>query len=436
MVNTSFNEQKLIRKLQWRIVPFLLILYIVAMMDRVNIGFAALEMNKELGIGAGTFGFVAGIFFIAYFFFEVPSNVIMHKVGARIWIARIIITWGIITIATAYIQTVTQLAIVRCLLGLAEAGFYPCMILYLTYWFPSKYFASTASFFVCSMALANIITGPISSWILDNVQWLGIHGWRWLFILEGLPAVILGVVTLFIMIDRPEQAEFLTGEEKTWLIDELKKEHTAKANKAPDDKWLVFKELRVWQLSFPYLCYVIALYGLGLWMPQTIKAISEKLSNTNVGLLSTIPYICAVVTMILVARHSDKVMERRYHVALPMLFTFLGLIGLTMVTDLWVSMVFLCISTAGIYCFVGTFWTLPTMFLTEATAAVGIAIINSVGNLGGFFGPYVVGYLKDVTGSALFSMYFLATFALLGALSILAITGKSVKSVAGKNITG
>ncbi|WP_425059531.1 Putative tartrate transporter [Sporomusa carbonis] len=435
MQSTSFSEEKVISKLRWRLVPYLMLLYIVAMMDRVNIGFAALEMNKALGISASTFGFVAGIFFIAYFFFEVPSNILMHKIGARIWIARILISWGIVTVLTGYIQSATQLGILRVLLGIAEAGFYPCMILYLTFWFPSKYFASTVSLFMCGMALANIITGPISTWIMDNVQWLGMPGWRWLFILEGIPAVLLGFITLFVMVDRPEQAKFLTAEEKSWLVGQLKKEHDAKVNKAPANKWLVFKEFRVWHLSFCYLCYVIALYGLGLWMPQIIKAISQKLSNTNIGLLSTIPYMCGIIAMILVARHSDKTMERRYHVALPISLAFFGLIGLTMTTDLWVSMLLLCISTAAIYCFVGTFWSLPALFLTEAAAAVGIAIINSVGNLGGFFGPYIVGYLKDLTGSTTFSMYFLATFALLATVSVLAIKKKDSDTGSEKSIS-
>ncbi|HEY3426628.1 MAG TPA: MFS transporter [Negativicutes bacterium] len=428
MEKMVFNEENLINKLRWRLVPYLMLLFIVAMMDRVNIGFAALEMNKALGISASTFGFVAGIFFIAYFFFEVPSNVLMHKVGARIWIARILITWGIVTVLTAYVQTATHLMILRVLLGIAEAGFYPCVILYLTFWFPSKYFASTVSIFMCGQALANIVTGPVSAWIMDNVMWLGMPGWRWLFILEGAPAIILGITTLFIMVDRPEKAKFLSTEEKTWLVDKLKKEHEAKANKVPANKWKVFKESRVWHLAFCYLCYVITLYGLGLWMPQIIKALSQKLTNTNIGLLSTIPYLCGVVAMVLVARHSDKTMERRYHVALPIGVAFFGLIALTLTTDLYVAMALLCVSTAAIYCFVGTFWSLPTLFLTEASAAVGIAIINSTGNLGGFFGPYVVGYLKDLSGSTTTGMYFLATFALLGTLSVLAIPKKDVTS--------
>ena len=401
--------------------PYLVLMYIVAMLDRVNISFAALEMNPALGISASAFGFVAGIFFVAYFLFEVPSNILMHKIGARIWIARILISWGLVTVLTAYVQTAAQLTAVRFLLGLAEAGFYPCVILYLTFWFPSRYFAGTVALFMCGMAVANIIAGPVSTWIMDNVQWLDMAGWRWLFVLEGIPAVALGVATLFVIVDRPEQAGFLTKEEKVWLVAELAREHAIKAKKVTADKWKVFKDLRVWHLAFCYLCFVIALYGLGLWMPQIIKALAQSLSNTHVGLLSAIPYVCGVIAMILVARSSDRTQERRYHAALPIAVAFAGLIGLTLTQDLAFSMGLLCISTAAIYSFVGTFWTLPTMFLTEASAAVGIAIINSLGNLGGFFGPYLVGCLQDLTGSGSAGMYFLAAFALLATLSVLAI---------------
>ncbi|TWH47325.1 MFS transporter [Sporomusa sp. KB1] len=415
-------EERAISKLRWKLLPYLMLLYIMAMIDRVNVGFAALQMNADLGISPSMFGFIAGIFFIAYFFFEVPSNVIMHRVGARIWITRILISWGLVTVFTGFVQNSTQFGILRVLLGVAEAGFYPCIILYLTFWFPGKYFASAVSIFMCGMALANIITGPISTWIMENVAWMGLAGWRWLFVIEGLPAVLLGFVTYFTMIDRPEQAKFLEKDEKEWLLAELKKEHEAKAAFVPANKWDVFKMGKVWHLSFCYLCYVIALYGLGLWMPQIIKGLSKALSLTNIGLISTIPYFFAVVAMVLVARHSDKTGERKFHGSLPISIAFFGLIGLTMTNDLWVSMALICISQMGIYCFVGTFWCFPNMYLTEATAAVGIAIINSTANLGGFIGPYVVGFLKELSGgSTTLSMYFLASFAVMGTISVLAL---------------
>lgn len=425
MENKTFDEKKTISKLRWHLIPLAMLMYMISIMDRVNISFAALEMNQELGITPDMFGFIAGIFFLAYFFFEVPSNVLMHRFGARLWISRILISWGIVTIVTAFVDTVTHLEILRVLLGICEAGFYPAMILYLTFWFPEKYFASTVSVFMCGQALTNIITGPISTFIIDNIAWLGLSGWRWLFIIEGLPAVLLGVIALFVMLDRPEQAKFLEADEKKWLLDTLAKEREIKMSKSSPNKWKAFTDKKVWHLSFSYLCYVIALYGLGLWMPQIIKALSSTLTNTTVGLISAIPYICGGVAMVIVARHSDKTMERRYHVALPIAVAFFSLIAMTMTSDLWISVILLCISTAAIYCFVGTFWTLPTMFLCEASAAVGIAIINSVANLGGFVGPYVVGYLKSITGSDAFGMYFLATFALLATASVLLLRKRS-----------
>ena len=432
MTNVNFSEEReeqLMTKIRWHLVPFVMLLYIVCMLDRVNISFAALQMNADLGISASTFGFLAGIFFIAYFFFEVPSNVIMHKVGARLWIARILISWGLVGVLMGYAQSVLHIAILRVLLGVAEAGFYPCIILYFTFWFPTKHFAKTVSWFMVGMALANIIAGPVSSLIMDNVTWLGMAGWRWLFILEGIPAVILGVITLIVMVDRPSQAKFLTAEEKQWLTAELDRETIAKQAKVKIvNKWLVFKNARVWHLSFCYLCYVIALYGLGMWMPQILRNLAKAMSLTNIGLLSTIPYFCGIIGMILVAKHSDKTQERRYHTGLPIALAFFGLIGLTMTTDLTISMLLLCVSQAGIYAFVGTFWSLPNMYLSEAAAAVGIAIINSVANLGGFVGPFIVGFLKDATGSNDFGMYFLASFAIFGTLSVLAIPAKETSA--------
>lgn len=421
-----FDEEALINKLRWRIVPFIFLLYIVAMMDRVNISFAALEMNKALGISSATFGLIAGIFFIAYFFFEVPSNVLMHKLGSRVWIARILITWGLVTVCNGFIQNATQLGVLRVLLGIAEAGFYPGMILYMTYWFPSKYLAKTIAIFMTGMALNNIITGPVSTWIMDNVHWMGMEGWRWLFIIEGLPAVILGVITFFYLIDRPEQAKFLTAEEKAWLIGELQKEHNAKLAKTKVSKWEVMKNARVWHLAIIFFGYVSAMYGLSMWMPQIIKALGKTLTNTQVGLISTIPYICGVVAMVAVARHSDKTMERRYHVGLPISTAFIGLIALTMTNDMVWSMAWITFSIIGIYSFAGSFWTLPSAFLSEETAAVGIALINSIANLGGFAGPYMVGYLKDLTGTTTSSMYVLAVCALLTCLLTLAIPEKLI----------
>lgn len=430
------EEKRIMSKVTWKIVPYIFFLYIIAMIDRVNVGFAALTMNKDLGINASTYGLIAGIFFIAYFFFEVPSNVIMHKVGARKWIARILISWGFVVIAEGFVNNAFQLGALRTLLGVAEAGFYPCMILYLTYWFPGKYQARAVSFFMVGMALANVIGGPLTAMLMDNVKWLGMAGWRWAFIMEGIPAVIFGIVTFFILVDRPQDAKFLDKNEKKWLIGELDREMAEKQKKIQvhTSHWAVLKNPRVWHMGFSYLCYCIGVYGVGLWMPQMIKGLSKVLTTTQVGLISAIPYIAAAIVMVLVARHSDAKNERRLHVALPISIAFFALIGVTMTSNLVLSMVLLTIALSAIYSFVGVFWTIPNLTLSAANAAVGIALINSFGNLGGFFGPYVVGWLKDLTGSTTAGMYFLATMCLLGTVSILIIPKKMVTPPSIKNV--
>lgn len=434
MANVSINEEKVIKKLMVKIIPFIMLLFATAIVDRVNVGFAALEMNKALGVSSSMYGFISGIFFISYFICEVPSNVIMHKVGARRWIARILISWGIITIIIGFAQTPTQLGALRFLLGAAEAGFYPSIILYLTYWFPSRYMAKAIATFMVAQAIANIIVGPLSAFILDNVSWAGMAGWRWLFIFEGIPAVIFGIITIFVLVDRPAQAKFLTSEEKEWLLGELKTELQSKTSEAKGSKWAVLKQPRVWHLALAFFCYVSANYGLSLWLPQIIKGLSAVLTNTQIGLVSMLPYICGAIAMFANGRHSDKVMERRLHISLPIIVTFLGLIALTRTHSLWLSLFFVCCSISGMYAFVGTFWTLPTAFLGEASAAVGIAVINAFANLGGFGGPYLVGWLKERTGSTNAGMYVLASFALLASILILIIP-KDIEKIANKHVT-
>ncbi|HEX3010487.1 MAG TPA: MFS transporter [Syntrophomonadaceae bacterium] len=420
---SSAEEKQLMSKIGKNILPYIILLDIIAMIDRVNVGFTALTMNKELGISASAFGLIAGIFFITYFFFEVPSNVIMYKVGARKWITRILITWGLVVIFEGFIRSAFQLGFLRALLGIAEAGFYPAMILYITYWFPGKHQARAVSYLMLAVCGSNIIGGPISAFIMDHVTWFGISGWRWVYILEGLPAVVFGVITYFVMVDKPEDARFLTDKEKEWLINELENERIAKEKKVHSQAsaWSVLKVPRVWHMGICYMAYVMALYGVGFWMPQMIKELSKVLSTTQVGLLSSIPYIVASVVMLLVAHHSDKTKERRFHVAFPILMTFIGLIALTMTSNLTLSMVLLTIALSGVYAFGGTFWTIPNLTLCAANAAVGIALINSVGNLGGFVGPYFVGWLKDFTGSTNAGMYMLAGCALLETFLILVI---------------
>jgi MFS transporter, ACS family, tartrate transporter len=422
-------EASATRKVKNHIIPWIIVLYIVAFLDRVNTGYAALTMNKALGITADAFGLVAGIFFIGYFIFEVPSNMLLHKVGARIWIARILISWGIVAMLTAIAENVTHLYIFRFLLGAAEAGFFPGIILYITFWFRGKDQARAVALFMTALALSNIIGAPLSGLILDHVHWGGFASWRWLYVLEGVPAVICGILTFYLLPDRPNDAKWLTEKEKSWLNGELEKERKAKMGKHALTLGQVFKNGRVWLLSMIYLCIVIGLYGIGFWMPQIIKALSSVFSNTTVGFLTMIPYIVGAVAMIWIGRRSDRTMERRWHAALPPLLAAVGMVLLGQTSSPVWSIILLSIVTAGIYSFFGPFWALPGLFLTEASAAVGIAIINSVGNLGGFIGPYLIGDVKKATGSVYGGLVVLAVFLVLGTVLILAMK-KQKSSVA------
>jgi ACS family tartrate transporter-like MFS transporter len=387
-----------IRKVSLRLLPFLFLLYVVAFLDRVNFGYAALEMNSTLGISAEVFGFLSGIFFIGYLIFEIPSNMILQRIGARIWISRIIISWGLVVINTAAATDAFQLAALRFILGVAEAGFFPGVILYLTCWFRKQELARAVALFMTALAISNIIGAPLSTWILDNIHWSGIAGWRWLFILEGLPAIGLGVVTWFYLTDRPAEAVWLDTEERGWLTGIIAQEN-AEQQGTHHSFWSVFRDLRVWHLGCIYCAMTIGLYGLGFWMPQIIRSLNPAFSNFEIGLVMTIPYIAALFSMIAWSAHSDRTGERVWHAALPPLVGGIALAGTGLVPSPLLAFVLIIIATAGIYSFFGPFWTLPAVFLAEATAAVGIATINSIGNIGGFIGPSLVGSLVQSTGT-------------------------------------
>ncbi|WNB92922.1 MFS transporter [Bacillus sp. NEB1478] len=414
-------EERTTKKVFWRIIPFIFLLYIVAFLDRVNLGYAALDMNKELAIASSTFGLISGIFFFGYFLFEIPSNILLHKVGARKWIARIMVSWGIVVILTAWAQSATHLYILRFLLGVAEAGFFPGVILYITYWFRAKEQARAFALFMTALAASNIIGAPLSTWIMDNISWAGMQGWRWMFILEGIPAIIIGIVTYYYLTDRPQEAKWLTKEEKEWLIQEIRHENEQKESNKHHSARQVLTNPHVWRLSFIYLTLVIGLYGIGFWMPTIIKSFSSILTNTQVGLITMVPYIAGGICMILWARRSDRSGERRMHTALPPLLGALGLIGAGMTTNPYLSVVMMSIATIGIYSFFGPFWSLPAFFLTGASAAVGIALINSIGNLGGFVGPYMIGYLNDLTGNMEAGLYFLGFSLIITSLLVFSI---------------
>jgi ACS family tartrate transporter-like MFS transporter len=398
MTDAGVIGERTVRKVSLRLLPFLFILYVVAFLDRVNFGYAALEMNSALGISAELFGILSGIFFIGYLLFEVPGNMILQRIGARIWISRIIISWGIVVIITAAASSATELFILRFLLGVAEAGFFPGIILYITCWFRKEDLARAVALFMTALAVSNIIGAPVSTWILDNIHWFGIAGWRWLFILEGLPALVLGVVTWFWLTNRPEEATWLEPCERTWLAGEIRKEAALRGDAAPGFR-AVIRDIRIWHLGLVYCLMTIGLYGLGFWMPQIIRSLNPAFSNFEIGLVMTIPFIAALLAMLAWSAHSDRTGERIWHTSLPPAIGGIALVGAGIVQDPLTAFIMLVIATVGIYCFFGPFWTIPAMFLAEAAAAVGFAIINSIGNLGGFIGPSLLGIVTQTTGS-------------------------------------
>lgn len=411
----SSIETRTIRKLRVRIVPFLFLLYIVAFLDRINIGFAALTMNQELGITSQQFGMLVGTFFFGYFLFEVPSNLLMHKIGARIWIARILVTWGIVAMSTGFVRNVHQLYVVRFLLGLAEAGYYPGVVLYLSYWFRQHERAQAIALVLLGLPVASILGGPLSGFILDYVHWLGLSSWRWLLVLEGVPAVVCGVLAYFMLPNRPAEAKFLARDEKDWIITELAREDQKKIGEYQISLAKTFTHLRVWHLVWIQFTFLIGLYSLSFWLPQVVKSLSSHYSNTTVGLLATIPQLVGLVSMVLVARSSDRHRERRYHAAISALAGGIGWLLLGTTTSPAVSILLLSLVAAGAYSIAGPFWSLPTEFLTGYAAASGIAFINSIGNLGGFAGPYAIGLIKDQTGSLSWGLAFVGISMLVSA---------------------
>jgi MFS transporter, ACS family, tartrate transporter len=396
-----------IRKVYIRLLPIALITYILCYIDRINVGFAALTMRGDLHMTAIDFGFAAGTFYWGYFIFEVPSNIILEKIGARIWIARIMITWGFFAALTAFSTGTDSFAIIRFFLGLAEAGFLPGLILYFTYWFPHYHHARIMSGFLVGLPIAVAAGAPISTAMLGLEGWLGLHGWQHLYLLEGLPTMLIGIVVLFVLTDRPEQASFLTADEKQWLTAQLAAEKKAKDDVKRISLWQSFFNPQVTLLCLNYFGIVTASLGLLIFAPQIIKSLGVT-SNMTVGWLTMIPYLCAGVSLVAWAWVSDRMSERRWNLFYACALSTVGLIiaGATMGT--WWAMLGMTLATCGFYGSKGPFWALPPMFLTGPAAAVAIAWINSVGNLGGFFGPWYVGAMKDLTGSYAGGLYGLA----------------------------
>lgn len=430
-IGTEFTaeQQRILSKVLWRIVPFLLLCYFVAYLDRVNVGVASLTMNQDLGISPSQFGWSAGLFFFGYFLAEIPSNLALQALGARKWIARILITWGIISAATAFVVGPVSFGAMRFLLGLGEAGFTPGVFLYFTYWFPARVRGTATAAFLLGIPIANIIGAPISSSLLTLDGIAGLHGWQWLLIIEGLPATLLGFVCLFTLTDRPEEAKWLTAEERSWLVQVLAAERQAIAARHSSTLKDAFTNWRVMVCAVVNFCAIIGSVGLGLWMPQIIKGLGFGI--VAVGFIAAIPYVCGAVTMMLWARLSDRGGDRSWFVASALLFGALALVVCGYATSsALISILALCGAVIGIMCYQSTFWPIPSSFLTGRAAAGGLAIIVSVGNLGGFVGPYLIGAIKQSTDSFSLALISVAAFLALAAI-LIRVVGISLQHQVG-----
>jgi len=400
--------------LRRRLIPFLFLLYVVAYLDRVNVGFAALDMNRDLGFSAAVYGLGSGIFFVSYTLLEVPSNLMLARVGARVWIARIMLTWGLVSVGMAFVHNATTFYLLRFLLGAAEAGFFPGIIYYLTQWFPARERARAVALFMTGTAIAGVIGGPISSALLLLDGTWGLHGWQWLFVIEGIPALLLAPVVLRRLDDRPETATWLSETERTWLTTTLAAESRPRPD-AHHDLRAAFGSPRLWALAAIYFSIVLAIYGVSFWLPQILQALGTT-SSATVALVSAIPYVAAAVAMVIVGGHSDRTGERRWHVALSALAGAAGFALAALVpTSLVLSLAALSLAAMGVWGTLGPFWALPTAFLTGRAAAGGVALVNSVANIGGFIGPTVVGYVRDATGSFAAGLWLLAAGLVVGA---------------------
>ncbi|WP_158922293.1 MFS transporter [Acidisphaera sp. S103] len=408
-------EKSAMRKIYIRLLPFAILTYFLAYIDRINVSFAGLTMRGDLGMSATAFGFAAGTFYWGYFIFEVPSNIALEKIGARIWIARIMITWGIFAGITAMVTGSSSFAVVRFFLGASEAGFFPGIVLYFTYWFPSYHHARIVSAFLIGLPIAVAGGAPISTAILGLDGLFGLSGWRIMYIAEAIPTVLIGVVTLFVMTDRPEQAKFLTDAEKNWLTAKLASERKAKEAVKTFSTIQAMFDPKVLLLSLNYFGIVVASLGVLIFVPQIIKSIGDS-GNMTVGWLTMIPYICGGISLVVWGRISDRMRERRYNLLGACVLAAVGLFIAGYMLGTWWSMVGLSLATMGFYGSKGPFWAMPPMFLTGTAAAATIAWINSIGNLGGFFGPWYVGVMKDMTGSYAGGLYGLALLCVISAL--------------------
>jgi ACS family tartrate transporter-like MFS transporter len=421
------NDATLISKIQWRLLPLMFGAYIIAYIDRVNIGFAALQMNRELGFSATVYGLGAGVFFIGYFIFEVPSNLIMERLGARLWIARIMISWGLISAGMMFTKGPVSFYVLRFFLGVAEAGFFPGMILYLTYWFPANERARAVALFMTANAFAGIVGGPLAGALLTLGGIGGLGGWQWLFVVEGISAVVIGVVVFMYLPDGPQDAQWLTRSERRRLEQLLAADHSL-AGQHRHSVRQVLTDRRVWLFCWLYLALVIGLYSISFWLPQILRRLSDT-SDLLIAVLSALPYVFAAIGMVWIGRHSDRTGERRWHVAVPALLAAGGLLLCGFTSTPGLALAALSLAALGIWGGLGPFWAMPTAMLSRSGAAAGIAWINSVGNLGGFIGPYAVGVLSDATGSLTIPMGALSASLVVAAILALRVPEPSLEEI-------
>jgi ACS family tartrate transporter-like MFS transporter len=416
----SSLEKTTISKISWRLLPLLMLCYFVAYLDRVNVGFAGAAMSKDLGFTSAVFGSAAGIFFIAYFLFEVPSNLALEKFGARKWIARIMFTWGIMSAAQAWVGGATSFNVVRFLLGIAEAGFFPGVIFYITLWFPTAYRARIVGWFMFAIPISTVIGSPISGFILNMDGMGGMHGWQWLFILEALPAIVLTFFVLIYLPDGPNDAKWLTDNERAWLQQRLKAERSSlEARSKISWKQSLFN-WRVIGLGFVYMGITVPLYGLGFFLPQIIKGFGN-LGNVEIGFINAFPYLIGAIAMVLWTRWSDARRERKIFLLIPLACIFVGLVAAAEIAAPVPKMAAVTLAAFGVFTALPVFWTIPAALLSGVAAAAGIAWINSIGNLGGYIGPTIFGILKDKTGNDIYAVMFLAALSVVAFILLLII---------------
>ncbi|MFZ0746256.1 MAG: MFS transporter [Terracidiphilus sp.] len=424
-------EKHAIRKITWRLIPFLMLLYFVAFLDRINVGFAALTMNSDVGLSSKMFGLGSGIFFLGYFAFEVPSTIILHKVGARFWIGRVMITWGLVSIAMAFTRGPISFYVLRFLLGLAEAGFFPGIILYLGYWFPQSHRSAVTAMFMAAAPAAGLIGSPVSGALMQLNGLLNLRGWQWLFLAEGLPAMVLGMITLRFLCDRPADAAWLTVDERAWLSQRILKEQAGIEDPRSHSLWRSLADWKVLALSLAYFGTSAGLYTMGFWAPLIVRNLG--FSVFKVGLLVAIPNLIAVVGMVLWSHHSDRLGERYWHAAVACL---IGAIGLAVVAQAGSSAILaiagLSLTAFGVSAAKPPLWSLPTTFFAGTAAAASIGLINSLGTLGGFAGPYIIGSTDETSGHFTRGLYLVGGTLIVSAVTIIGMR-LALKSMRSQN---